>query len=124
MFANDLSSSNTITFNYEQNGWGTGTGLADEDGNNGSTRHAWVGTNQVCLTLLPAFIASHAYSVNDEIRDDTSASWQMVTTAGTSTTAPVFSATVGALSSSGPVNFESVGAANRALQRQSIPIRI
>jgi hypothetical protein len=33
-----------ITVSYVQNGWMYGSGLMDEDG-----RHAWVGTNQVCL---------------------------------------------------------------------------
>ena len=34
----------TIVVKYIQNGWMYGTGLMDEDG-----RHAWVGTNRVCL---------------------------------------------------------------------------
>lgn len=106
VFNSALSGSYTVTINYMQNGWTTGTGLMDEDGRNTS----WIGTNYVCLIQRPAFATTHVYSVNDEIHDATSGTWQIVTVPGTSgSSTPTFSATQGNFTTTGGVTFESLG---------------
>ena len=105
VFNSALSAANTITLNYETCGWGCGTGLLDEDG-----RHtAWIGNNYVCEIQPPAFASSHVYSVNQEIHDASSGTWQIVTAAGTSGSAPAFSSTQGTPVATGTVTFTSMG---------------
>ena len=88
VFNSALSGSYTVTLNYMKNGWTQGTGVMDEDG----THTGWIGTNYVCLVQPPAYATSTNYAVNQEIHDDTSGTWQIVTVAGNSVAAtPSFS---------------------------------
>jgi hypothetical protein len=82
---------------YVTDGWGLGTGLLDEAGQN-----SWASTTgAVCPVVPPAYQASRAYTITDEITDPTSGSWQVAMSNFTSAGGVTFSNVASTLTNDG-----------------------